>query len=69
MPEHRCTCGRRFEYDILSGRFREIIDAGDVTLKIRCSSQTRELFKRMKKEKEMPSYESLLRLLMSLSSL
>jgi hypothetical protein len=67
MPDLRCNCGRRYEFDILSGRFREIIDAGDVILKIRCSNQTREVFKKLKEEKKLPSYESLLQLLMSVS--
>jgi len=69
MPDLRCTCGRRYEYDVISGRFREIIDAGDVILKIRCSNSTRELFKKLKRDKELPSYESLLQLLMSLGNI
>lgn len=69
MPDLRCSCGRRYEYDVVSGRFREVIDAGDVVLKIRCSNHTREIFKQLKKEKDMPSYEALLQLLMSVSNL
>jgi len=70
MPEFKCTCGRRIEYDVVSGRFREVIDAGDAVIKIRCSNSTKELFKRLKVEKGLPSYESLLQLLMiSLSGL
>lgn len=69
MPELKCTCGRRWEYNAISGRFREVITAEDVILKIRCSLETRELFKRLKEEKELPSYEALLQLLMSVSSL
>ena len=69
MVEYRCKCGRRIEYDIVQGRFREIIDAGDVVLKIRCSNLTKETFKKLKQKNELPSYESLLQMLMSLSGL
>ena len=69
MPEHRCSCGRKFNYNIVTGRFNEMIIDEDVVLKIRCARSTREDFKKLKMSKEMPSYESLLKLLMSVSSL
>ena len=69
MTELKCTCGRRWEYDVLSGKFREVITAEDVILKIRCSIETKERFKQLKGELELPSYESLLQMLMAMRKL
>jgi len=64
MPEYRCKCGRRLHYNQITGKIQEVIDSGDTIIKIRCSNATKQLFKQLKKEKEMPSYEALLQLLM-----
>jgi hypothetical protein len=69
MPEYRCACGRRIEYDVVEGKFRERKDVNETILKIRCSEQTKEIFKRLKERTESPSYESLLQLLISVASL
>lgn len=69
MPQHLCKCGKRIEYDIVTGRFREVDNYEQAVLKIRCSNLTKEHFKKMKQRNELPSYESLLQMLMSLSGL
>jgi len=69
MLEYRCTCGRKFGFDVLSGRFKEIVGDVETTLKIRCSERTKEAFKKMKERNDLPSYESLLQLLMSIGTI
>ena len=68
-PKHRCKCGRQFEYNVEQNIFRELMIEERAVLKIRCSNLTKETFKKLKQKNELPSYESLLQMLMSLSGL
>jgi hypothetical protein len=65
MPIYRCKCGRKIDYDVVSGKFREMDEEEDSIIKIRCSAQTKDAFKKLKDSTELPSYEALLLMLMS----